>query len=321
MLSLRWIVNGGMVGLPIGVTLAVLFAIQPWDPSEGSGGTGGSGGGSNGTPWSGTDNKVITSTYCQDSYGITPPSEGLQYTLNPNQWGLTDTTVGGLCMNVTANNNGTYATNTTAPKWSITWEYEQGPATQPVHAFPNAKIDNVLPDLLSDITAMNLGFHWTYGPGNESATSTDVDALTANSLNANVALDMFIDSDRTQAQNSSLAAYEVMVWFAAIGAATQPIGLSAGAVATETIGGVTFSLYTGTNSHDQNVLSWVPADPVENMDADLLPLVTKTLSMTGDGFPKSTDYLGYLSIGSEAYYSNGFVTFTVSELSIDIRLK
>ncbi|KAL2890453.1 concanavalin A-like lectin/glucanase [Ceratocystis lukuohia] len=315
MISLRWIVNGAMMGLPVGVTLAVLFAIQPWDPSMGSGE------GNRNGPWSGTDNKVITSTYCDKTVGITPPAKGMQYTFNPNQWGIDANTVGGLCMNVTANNNGTYATNTTAPLWSTTWSYTQGPDTQPVHAFPNAMIDKVLPDRLSDITTFNLIFGWTYGQGNETAETTDVTSLAANSLNANVAMDLFIDSDSTKAQNSSQAGYEIMVWFAAIGAATQPIGLSRGAVATETVGDVTFSLYTGQNFLGQNVLSWVPASAVEKIDTDVLPLVTKILSMTGDSYPSDTDYLGHLSIGSEAYYSDGFVTFSVSELAIDLRTK
>ncbi|KKA27203.1 hypothetical protein TD95_002094 [Thielaviopsis punctulata] len=308
MLSIRWIVNGGLLGLPIGVTLAILFALQEHHRSTGQGGS----------LW--TDNKVVTTQYCQKSYGITPESDGQQYTLNPNQWGVDSTTTGGLCMNVTTHNNGTYATNTTAPLWSVTWKYSQGPETQPVHAYPNAKLDGVLPDRLSSISAINMTFHWNYDMGNDSATTTDTTTLVSNSVNANVAMDLFIDSDKTQAQNSSSADYEIMVWFAAIGSATQAIGQHDGVLATETAGGVSFSLYGGTNSLSQKVLTWMPASPVTKFDGDLMSLVNKTLSLTGEMYPSSSDYLGYLAIGSETYYSNDFVTFTVSDLAIDLKL-
>jgi hypothetical protein len=50
---------------------------------------------------------------------------------------------------------------------------------------------------------------------------------------------MFFDSDKTNAGNSTLAKYEVMIWFADFGSSAQPIGLSAGAVTTKTLNGTT----------------------------------------------------------------------------------
>lgn len=85
-------------------------------------------------------------------------------------------------------------------------------------------LDGVLPITLDKMTAINLDLRWTYGVGNTPAPSTSQTALAASSLNANVAIDMFFDPDSTTAQNSGVAKFEVMVWFAQIGPATQPIG-------------------------------------------------------------------------------------------------
>lgn len=50
---------------------------------------------------------------------------------------------------------------------------------------------------------------------------------------------MFLDADKTKAADTTKAAYEVMVWLAAFGDATQPIGLAEGALATEVVNGTT----------------------------------------------------------------------------------
>jgi hypothetical protein len=126
---------------------------------------------------------------------------------------------------VTTNNNGTYATNTTAPPFMVSWQYPPGPEDDPVHAFPNIQIDtDVLPATVNSISKVDIDLQWTYGVGNETTTPSSSADLTADDLNANVAIDMFIDSDKTTAQNPSKAQFELMVWFAAFGASTQPIG-------------------------------------------------------------------------------------------------
>lgn len=64
--------------------------------------------------------------------------------------------------------------------------------------------------------------------------------MKKNLLNANVAMDMFMDSDQKKAQDSADASHEIMVWFAAIGPATQPIGFDvdgANPLATKTLHG------------------------------------------------------------------------------------
>lgn len=145
---------------------------------------------------------------------------------------------------VTTFNNDTYPQNQ-APEFTVTWQYPAGPESQPVHAFPNIRLEgNVLPATLQSLASVNFAVDWTYAVGNEPAASTDVGALTGVALNGNVAIDMFLDSDQTNAQDSNKAKYEVMVWFADFGAAAQPIGFTenGGLVATHVLNGTTLSV-------------------------------------------------------------------------------
>lgn len=53
--------------------------------------------------------------------------------------------------------------------------------------------------------------------GNVYTQSIDEKVLSLENLVANIAIDMFLDSDAETAVNSARAKYEVMVWFAAFG--------------------------------------------------------------------------------------------------------
>lgn len=298
-----------MLAIPIGVTLGILLGIDKHRAATGQ------------QPLF-QDNSVSKDQYCQKAYGISPPSRGIQYTLNPNQWGWDSTQGGGLCMNVTQFNNMTYATNVTAPQFSVTWQYPQGPETQPVHAFPNIKLDgegSLFPAVISSIGSMPVDVQWTYGLGNQTANKTDVAGMTAALVNTNVAIDMFLDSDKTNSQSSTAAKYEIMVWLCTIGSATQPIGLAQGAVSTQVINGTTFNLYFGQNSLLQYVLTWASTQAVENFVGDIAPLITGIANLGRSDFPSSTDYLGYMGLGSEALWSPQSVTFDVRYLSMDVR--
>jgi hypothetical protein len=69
---------------------------------------------------------------------------------------------------------------------------------------------------------------------------TDLTDLKDHLLNANVAMDIFMDKDQKKAQDSADASHEVMVWFAAIGPATQPLGFNvdgSNPLATKTLHG------------------------------------------------------------------------------------
>ncbi|EFX01637.1 xyloglucan-specific endoglucanase [Grosmannia clavigera kw1407] len=330
-LGFHFAVNFIMLAIPIGITLGILFGIDAHRSAVGespiyspaaSSGSGSSGGGTS-DGGGASDNDIKTKTYCDKSRGITPITKGQQYTLNPNQWGWNATEGGGLCMNVTTYDNSTYSTKTAAPGWSITWGYPVGPESQPVHAFPNIKVDGgVFPATIQTLAQIDFAVEWTYGLGNDSATTTEVSALVAESVNTNVAVDMFFDSNKESSSDSSLAKYEVMVWFADIGLATQAIGLKNGTIATEVVNGTTFELYAGSNSLSQRVLTWVAAETTETFTGDLLPLVTSlfTLSTTSaDDNPSETDYLGYFAFGSETYNSpTEFGTFSVPSMSVNV---
>lgn len=109
-----------------------------------------------------------------------------------------------------------------------------------MHAFSNIKVDGgVFPTTLDSIEQVNLDLEWTYGIGNKTAAKTDVDELTDHNVNTNVAIDMFIDKDKSKAQDPTKAEYEVMVWWATIGPAAQPLGFADGTVVTKTVQGVT----------------------------------------------------------------------------------
>jgi hypothetical protein len=119
----------------------------------------------------------------------------------------------------------------------ISWQYPPGPQDDPVHAFPNIQVDtDVLPAIVNSISKVDIDIEWSYGVGNETTKASSSADLTADKLNTNVAFDMFIDSDKTAAQNPAKAKFELMVWLAAFGGSTQPIGFAAGPISTQKLG-------------------------------------------------------------------------------------
>ncbi|KIW26962.1 uncharacterized protein PV07_06745 [Cladophialophora immunda] len=308
-MGVRSLVSFGFVLIPIAVTISVLLGIQAYRESKGL----------PSNPF--VDNRIKSSLYCQKAFGVTPYTNGQQYTLNPNQWALPDdyTGPGGLCMNVTTFDNGSYPTKTSAAEWSITWQFPRGPPTQPVHAFPNIKMDSsVFPIEISQVSAINFETEWYYGVGNDRPDVMDIAALTAAALDANVAVDMFLDSDPDKATDTVQAKYEVMIWLGQFGASTQQIGLPEGAIATQVVNGTTFSLYSGVNGLGQSVLTWVAstaATGVQSFNADIGPLLQ---GLTGLGGPTVNDYLGYIAFGSETLDSGSNVTFYNKVLSMDV---
>jgi hypothetical protein len=93
-MALKLLVNASLLVIPIGGSLGALFGIDAHrsangqaplfagDGSDGSNGgsSGGSTGGGSGAIGHTTNNGVTNSMYCQDSYGISPPSDGQLYT-------------------------------------------------------------------------------------------------------------------------------------------------------------------------------------------------------------------------------------------------
>jgi hypothetical protein len=77
-------------------------------------------------------------------------------------------------------------------------------------------------------------------------------------------------------------------------------------------------LYYGQNSLQQNVLTWLASATTETFTGDITPLITQLTAMNKATFPTMSDFLGYMSLGSEAFSANNNVTFYVPTLSIDI---
>jgi hypothetical protein len=57
----------------------------------------------------------------------------------------------------------------------------------------------------------------------------------------------------------------------------------------------------------------------ESFRGDIAPLLTQLSALDRADFPADSDYLGYWSLGSEAFSSNANVTFSVPMLSVDIQ--
>jgi len=319
-----FLLNFVLVAIPIGATLGTLLGIQSQRAANGQEplfkpdkptGPGG------GPPKN--DDGIKVEYYCDETIGISPPSQGDHYTLNPNPWGWDEGDPGKLCLNVTTWNNQTYPSENSAPEWSVTWQYPPGPESAPVHAFPNVKVDSgVFPNTIKDIDEMILDFEWTYAVGNTTAeTQTDEDELDSSNVNANVALDLFLDKDKKKAQNSEEASMEIMVWFAAFGPATQPIGMDKPVLDTQELDGTEFRLYQGENGVGQQVLTWYSTSVANRFHGDLFKLVDRLIEMKETDFPTDSYYIGYMSVGTETYSSDDFVTFHVPELAIDVHLK
>lgn len=218
---------------------------------------------------------------------------------------------------ITTHDNQTYAGDTVAPPFTATWMYPQGPESEPVHAFANAKLDmpHVIPVQLSAMSNLALDVKWSYAIGDKVKNTTDSAALDQINMNANVCVDMFLDQTALHQDVTQESSYEVMIWLGRYGAATQPIGNLQGVLVTESINGTLFDLYFGDNSNGQQVYTWVAQGNTTEFFGDVEPLIS---TLAQHGGPTSTDYLGYVAFGSEALYSTQNVTFAVPSLSIDL---
>jgi hypothetical protein len=89
---LRWIVNAGLLAIPIGATVGVLMGIESHRQATGQaplfagGGDGDVGGGPSGGIVSGGSNGITIFQYCQQFYGIQPQSKGVEYTCKWVLW-------------------------------------------------------------------------------------------------------------------------------------------------------------------------------------------------------------------------------------------
>jgi len=260
---------------------------------------------------------VKTDMYCQKSFGVIPYPG--RYVYNPNQWGDPGNT-GALCLSVTTD-SGVPSDDLFAFNFTAVWGYPQGPESEPVHAFPNAQLNSSeIPIKVSDLKTLVVDVAWNYAAGSLVSQTTDQDALTNINLNANIAVDMFLDDDKTKAQNSSIASVEVMVWLGHFGDAVQPIGQANGAQDAASINGTDFNLYYGDNAQGQHVFTWIASQTTTSFVGDISPLITR-LGNIGVG-PTADSFLGYAAFGSEAFYvTTGNATLSVPNLAFIVNGK
>ena len=125
-------------------------------------------------------------------------------------------------------------------------------------------------------------------------------------ITADVSYDMFLSSSASGSNE-----YEIMVWLAALGGA-GPISSTGSAIATTTIGGVSFSLYTGPNG-DTTVYSFVASATTTSFSGDLLDFFTYLIDNEG---LSSSLYLIDVQAGTEPF--TGTADLTVSSYSVSV---
>lgn len=293
----------------------------------GDGGSGGNSSSGNYTGWDGNKPNATTvlggvtvSEYCQQYNSVhVNTTTGQNYTrmsslffcfpphlnaplttiVNPNAWGWTESDGGGLCLNVTTFNNETYATNTTAPAWSATWQYDEGSADQPVHAYPNIMIDGgVLPVKLGKVGMMRLDVQWAYvdagvavvGTIPTSTKTSTTKATTATAKTAATTTDTGTAATTTTATTPTTAA-------AAVESSSSPSSSADAAAALSTIG--TTKAATGVTARSVNDVTFsanVAVDMFFDADSDLAGLTanaTYEIMVWLAQFGEYTDPVGF----------------------------
>lgn len=106
---------------------------------------------------------------------------------------------------------------------------------------------------------------------------------------------------------------QIMVWLDAIGGA-GPISSSGSPIATPTIGGQSFKLYSGPNG-DTTVYSFVATSTITSYSGDIYPFL-EYLAEHESGFSLS-QYLTVLEAGTEPFDGSD-VVFTTSSYTIAV---
>ena len=112
-----------------------------------------------------------------------------------------------------------------------------------------------------------------------------------NNVVADVAYDLFTSSTADGDEE-----YEIMIWLAALGGA-GPISSTGSAIASTTINGVNWKLYSGPNGQ-MTVYSFVAESTVTDFSGDLLEFFTYLQKNQG---LSSDQYLTHVQAGTEPF--------------------
>ncbi|KAI9711261.1 MAG: hypothetical protein M1820_002248 [Bogoriella megaspora] len=203
------------------------------------------------------------------------------YTLYQDLWNEGSATSGSQCSQV----NGLSGNSLS---WSTSWTW-QGASNQ-VKSYANVAIMNT--NQVSTFSSIPTTWSWSY---------------TGSNIVADVAYDVFTSNTKGGSN-----AYEIMIWLAALGGA-GPISSTGSPVATPTIGGVAWKLYSGPNGAT-TVFSFVAQTQQTNFKGDIVNFF-KYLE-TNNKFP-SSQYLVSIGAGTEPFTgSNAVLTTTGYSLSL-----
>jgi len=205
-----------------------------------------------------------------------------QYTLYQDLWGKSAATSGSQCSTADSISGTTLA-------WHTEWTWSGGSAS--VKSYANAVV-KMTATKLSKLSTIPTTWKWSY---------------TGSDIVADVSYDSFLGSTPTGS-----ADYEVMVWLAALGGA-GPISSTGSPIATPTIDGVTYKLYSGPNG-STTVFSFVAESSVENFEADLINIFKYLENSQG---VSSSQYLQSIGAGTEPFTGSNAV-FTTSAYSITV---
>ncbi|KAI1084878.1 concanavalin A-like lectin/glucanase domain-containing protein [Whalleya microplaca] len=202
------------------------------------------------------------------------------YTVYHNNWGSGKATSGNQCTYFKALNGNTVA-------WSTTWSWTGGPGE--VKSYSNVALEKVNKQL-SAVKSIWSKWSWTYSGTNRVS---------------DVSYDLWLAP--TQGGTNK---YEIMIWLAADGGA-GPISKTGQTIATPTIAGSSWNLYTGPNG-DTTVFSFVAKSNINNFNADLNQFFTYLTK--NQGVP-SNYWITSLQAGTEPFSGSNAV-FTTTNYGI-----
>ncbi|TGO84067.1 hypothetical protein BPOR_0554g00030 [Botrytis porri] len=207
------------------------------------------------------------------------------YTVNQDLWGENQATSGSQCSTVTSLSGSTIV-------WSTSWSWAG--ASSSVKSYANVALNSVVTAgvKVSSISAIPAVWKWGY---------------TGSSIVADVSWDIF-----TASTAGGTNEYEIMIWLAAIGGA-GPISSTGSPIATATIAGYEFKLYSGPNG-DTTVYSFVASTEATNFDGDLMDFLNYLA--TNEGWSTS-QFINVLEAGTEPFTGTNAV-FDVTAYSVSI---
>ncbi|KAI3394950.1 hypothetical protein diail_2057 [Diaporthe ilicicola] len=205
------------------------------------------------------------------------------YTFYHNNWGASAASSGSQC--TTFND---LQSNTAS--WSTSWTWAGGSSS--VKSYSNVALENVNKQLKS-VSTINSIWKWSY---------------TGSSIVADVAYDLWLSTT-----SGGTNKYEIMVWLAAYGGA-GPISSTGSAIATTTIAGHSFKLYSGPNG-DTTVYSFVATSTITSFSGDLNGFFTYLVNSQG---LSNSLWITSLQAGTEPFTGSNAV-MTTSSYTISVR--